>query len=319
MNTLLTNAISAVRLGVEDYQSPDRARLTSAVRNITAGVLLLFKEKLRRLSPPSSDEVLLKERLRPTLSSTGQLTFIGAGRKTVDVQQIKDRFEALGVSVDWKRFDQLVRFRNDLEHYYTTAAPAAVQGALADTFAVLRSFVTVELEAEPLDLLGVATWHFLLEQSTVFEAQLAACRADLDKIDWPDAVYADIASELRCVHCHSELVKPVETDVEYLQSLEFLCTSCGEVSEFDDVVGEAISEAFAGEAYIAMTDGGDPPIVDCHDCGQHAFHVETGACLLCRGTLQHTECAFCGESLGPDDQDNGGLCGYHKWQVEKDA
>ncbi len=318
MNTLLANAVAAIRLGVEDFQSTDNARLISAVRNITAGVLLLFKEKLRQMSPSHSGEVLLKERLRPAISKTGQITFVGIGRKTVNVQQIEERFKSLDVYVDWKRVYQLIQLRNDLEHYYTMASFAAVQGAIADAFVVLQSFVTVELNVEPLDLLGESTWHALLAQSHVFEVQRAACRSELDKIDWPNAVYADVVAEIRCVRCHSELVKPVDVDVEDILSLDFQCTSCGEISQFDDTVGDAIAAAFAGETHIAMTDDGDPPIVSCHGCGQYAFHLKNVVCLLCRATLGYTECAVCGDALGPEDQDNRGLCGYHKWQADKD-
>ena len=318
MNSLLSNAVSAIRLGVEDYGSTDPARVLSAVRNITAGILLVFKEKLRLLSPPGSDEVLLKERLRPSLTTNGGISFVGAGRKTVDVRQIKERFDALRVSVDWKRFDELLRLRNELEHYYTTASAPVVQGALADAFAVLQSFVTVELEQEPLDLLGEQTWKVLLDESSVFGAQLATCQAEMQRIDWPDPVYGQVVAELRCFHCHSELVKPSNPDEADLTALQFLCTSCGELSNFTDAIGSAVAAAFAADAYIAMTDGGDPPLAQCHECGEITFHFGTGACLLCRGELSHFECAVCGETLGPEDQDNNGLCGYHKWQADKD-
>lgn len=81
-------------------------------------MLLLFKEKLRQLLPPDSDEVLRKEGLRPVHRPNGELAFTERGRKTVDVQQIKERFEALDVSVGWRRFEQLTKLPNDLEHYY---------------------------------------------------------------------------------------------------------------------------------------------------------------------------------------------------------
>jgi hypothetical protein len=48
---LLANAIESIQVGVEDYQAATRPRLLSAVRNIHAGVVLLFKEALRRRSP----------------------------------------------------------------------------------------------------------------------------------------------------------------------------------------------------------------------------------------------------------------------------
>jgi hypothetical protein len=88
MDTILKNAIASIQLGVEDHKSGDERRSLSAVRNLTAGILLLFKEKLRQLSPAGSDEVLIKERIRPSRDADGSVTFRGEGRKTVDVQAI---------------------------------------------------------------------------------------------------------------------------------------------------------------------------------------------------------------------------------------
>jgi len=70
--------------------------------------------------------------------------------------------------------------------------------------------------------------------------------------------------------------------------------------------------------YIAATDGGDPPVVDCYQCGQTAFLLEDGLCIVCGADIQHTECAVCGESLGVEDQPFGGICSYHHWQAMKD-
>lgn len=318
MNPLLANAVSAIQAGVEDYEASNPNRALSAVRNITAGVLLLFKEKLRRLSPPDSDEVLLKERLRPSLRPDGSITFVGAGRKTVDVQHIKDRFESLHVSVEWNRFDELVRLRNDLEHYYTTASAATVQSVLAEALVVIQAFITTALGHEPLDLLGEKTWQTLLNVASVYEKQLQDCRAELSRIDWPHPIYDTVVAEVCCIHCRSPLVKPTNPDASDLTTLEFLCTSCGKTSNFEDTIGDAITEAFAADAYIAMTDGGDPPLDYCHECGEESFHIESGFCLLCQASLSYENCGVCGAALGPEDQHGGGLCGYHKWQADKD-
>ena len=105
IDPLLVNARIAIQLGVEDYQALDARRALSAVRNIAAGVLLVFKEKLRAMSPDGTDEVLLKERVNPVLTVNGTLKFVGVGSKTVDVQSIKERFRALHVKADWKRVD----------------------------------------------------------------------------------------------------------------------------------------------------------------------------------------------------------------------
>jgi len=111
MDTILNNAISPIQIGVEDYKSGDQRRLLSAVRNITSGILLLFKEKLRRLSPSGSDEVLIKKRVLPVRTSDGNVNFSGDGDKTVDVQEIKERFRSLGIHVDWKKIDDAIRLR----------------------------------------------------------------------------------------------------------------------------------------------------------------------------------------------------------------
>jgi len=59
--SLLQNAIDSIQVGVEDYRMDDDRRYLSAVRNICAGILLLYKEKLKRLSPLYDKEVLIKQ------------------------------------------------------------------------------------------------------------------------------------------------------------------------------------------------------------------------------------------------------------------
>ena len=67
---ILKNAVDSISLGIEDYQlgigdceSSDPRRLVSCTRNLFAGIILLFKHKLAKLSPPGSDEVLIKQRI----------------------------------------------------------------------------------------------------------------------------------------------------------------------------------------------------------------------------------------------------------------
>src|SRR3954467_2940312 len=100
---LLDNAIESIQVGVEDYRSGTRPRLLSAVRNIHAGILLLYKEALRRESPADSNDVLLMAKNLPSRDSIGKVTIVGVGRKTVDTQQIKERFQGLGIGTDWSR------------------------------------------------------------------------------------------------------------------------------------------------------------------------------------------------------------------------
>jgi hypothetical protein len=95
------NAIDSIILGVEDYNSADPRRLISATRNLVAGILLLIKHKLALLSPPGSDEALLKEKVLPESDGKGGVSWKGKGRKTVDMQSMQERCETLRVDVDW--------------------------------------------------------------------------------------------------------------------------------------------------------------------------------------------------------------------------
>ena len=72
---LLTNAIESIQVGVQDYKTGTRPRLLSAVRNIHAGILLLYKEALLRESPPDSEDALIKARIEPRRETDGTVTF----------------------------------------------------------------------------------------------------------------------------------------------------------------------------------------------------------------------------------------------------
>ena len=105
--SILKNAIDSIAIGLEDYESTDQRRIVSSTRNIFAGILLLFKHKLCELSPPDSDEALIKQRVLPRLDATGAVNWIGKGKKTVDVINIEDRFKSLGIEVDWDRIKRI--------------------------------------------------------------------------------------------------------------------------------------------------------------------------------------------------------------------
>src|SRR5882724_8299319 len=168
---LLTNAIESIRVGIADYQSDQRPRLLSAVRNIHAGILLLFREKLRRISPKDSNNALMMAKVRPARVANGDVVFVGVGKNTVDVQQIRERFKALDINLDWERFDKVNVARNQVEHLYPQMSQNALQGLISNSFLVIRDFMSNELRRDPRLLLGESTWKEMLTVSEVYEAQ----------------------------------------------------------------------------------------------------------------------------------------------------
>jgi hypothetical protein len=318
MHTILENAVQSLQIGVEDYQSADQRRVLSAVRNITAGVLLLFKEKLRRLSPAGSEDVLIKQKSRMFKAADGTIQVVGVGVKTVDVAQIRDRFADLRVDVDWQMVNAIVDVRNEVEHHQTSISSARLKELLYDSFVVISRFIATQLDAEPVTLLGEATWDVLLQQAQVYKSLLDDCSLQLKRITWPTAVHDRLAPYLRCDHCSSELLTPTNPEEEAPLDLFFTCKACGRSASYSDVVSPAVAESFAAEAYIAMTDGGEPPVYDCFECGKATYVNELDQCVACGTGRNYRACGRCGAPLSVHEQDFGGLCGYCHHLITKD-
>jgi len=86
---------------------------------------------------------------------------------------------------------------------------------------------------------------------------------------------------------------------------------------FEDIAEAAAEECFRADSYIAMTDGGEPPLADCFECGRETFLVEEEHRIVCGATPHHKTCWICGAGLGVEEQNFGGLCSYHHWQKMK--
>jgi len=318
MKTLLDNAIYSIQIGVEDYTSNDPRRVLSAVRNISAGVLLLFKERLRQLSPEDSDEVLIKQQIRPVRDEGDSIRFVGQGLKTVDVPQIKERFSSLGIRTNWPRVDAIVKVRNAVEHYVSGESESRVKELIADTLAVVRDFLANELGLEAHETLGEETWSVMLEVSSVYEAQREQCLRDLEQVKWWSPGAARAATFLRCMSCDSDLVTLKEGRDTLVGNESVLCTACGEARALEDIVEAALSECFYADAYIAASKGGEPPLDSCEECGTDTFIVEDGVCGKCGSGHKYKQCVRCSQGLSGGEQQFGGLCGYCNHLMEKD-
>lgn len=312
---LLTNAVESIRAGLEDYRADTRPRLLSAVRNLHAGVLLLFKEALRRRSPPESDEVLVRARIEPRIGAGGAIRFVGVGKKTVNVHQIKRRFSSLGIATDWDAFDSITGVRNDVEHYYREVHQDAIKGLLSSAFLIVREFAAKELRQDPRELLGQEAWKAMLEIAGVYAAEKSESERALLSVEWGSDVVAEGVRELNCPNCGSGLLRPVRPDAGIEAGLS--CRSCGKESDFEWYISKAVEVALADEAYVAMTDGADEPYGDCPECGLATYVVEYGACVYCGATPEST-CARCHQTIPVSELQFSPLCGYCDHLMSKD-
>lgn len=303
------NAIQAIECGIEDYKTGSDARLKSAICNIHAGVLLLFKQKLAALSPAGSDEVLLKQSVLPVIAGTS-VAWSGKGKKTVDVQAIKERFLSLKIDVDWNEFEAINRIRNEIEHYYTAASKKVIQEAIAKSFGLLSDFLRAQLNEDPKVLLSEEAWEVFISVREVYEKEKAACRSSLSNIDTDSNYIAENASEMPCDECGSDLI--------FVDgSGNAVCRSCGRNWEMEQLIASVATHASAGQNYMSIKDGGDPMVIDCPECGEFAFVVNEMKCAVC-GVDQQSECDFCSVAIPISEIDGSGVCGWCNHRMSKD-
>tara|TARA_B100001989_G_scaffold247983_1_gene220942 strand:+ start:5628 stop:6623 length:996 start_codon:yes stop_codon:yes gene_type:complete len=325
---LLQNAIYSIEVGIEDYQTGEDRRNVSAVRNVYAGILLLLKEKLVRLSPEYDTELLIKKRLIPQINKAGEVVFVGAGKTTVNLKEIEVRFENLGVSVDWNRLYEIQRLRNDLEHYYTDKSPGLVREILAKSFLIIRDFLTNELGESPVSIIDRDLWPIFLEIEEVFSAEEKACKDSFKDFNWKYETINQAIKHAKCYFCESSLVQLIEHD-PYIDTKEgrplfkdFLtkmqCNSCGEpIDYWPDFFEKCVEELFYADLYLAATKGGMAPVEECPECRKNTFVFEEECCVVCDYKPEYERCARCHNHIGLDEQDLNGLCSYCANLAEK--
>lgn len=314
--SIIQNAIDSIQIGIEDYEDGDDRRSVSAVRNISAGILLLYKEKLCQLSPSDNAELLIKQNIRPIQNESGDIVFEGKGHKTVDVQSIKDRFKSLKVDVDWKRFDEINKLRNELEHYYTAESPDAIREIVAKSFLLIRDFLTEYLNEDPQEILGEEAWTTLLEVNEVYSAEEKFCRDSINAIDWKYDSVKESLEYLRCSQCHSSLIQAPYSDGNY-PAINLHCKSCNYDFCFDDVVEQCIDDSLASAAYIEIKDGGESPYDTCPECEKNTFIHDESSCVACNYQMEYSNCETCDEPLSLEEQYNEGKCSYCEYKWEK--
>jgi hypothetical protein len=317
--SLLANAVSAIQVGIEDFDANDDRRQLSAIRNIHAGILLLCKVKLQAESPPGSGEVLLRERVVFEKTQGGMLVVKGTGKKTVNQQQIQDRLSDLGVVVDWQRLRKITDIRNNVEHYFFSGPRTHIREAVAEACVVIRQLVMDVLEQDPAKLIGSHWWDRLFDVREVFDQELRACRDSLSAVKWMPAM-AGIADDIQCPDCDSKLVGQVDPSNSDPTSIQFRCTSCGLRMAGEDGLERLVESHYAGESFAAAKGECEEPLEDCPECSRHTYVTDQAGCALCGFEMpDDAECAVCGEPLSVEDYSaHGHLCSYHAYVAEKE-
>lgn len=326
---LRENALTSIRLGVEDFErcrhpEGDPARALSAIRNLFAGVLLLFKYKIATCVDDPDDAAALifnPPEVLPHSDGDGGIDWLPVGKfklTTIDVGTIQKRFEAFEIDVDWAVIEKLQACRNHLEHLHPAHTLGEVADFVAELFPVLRDFIQTELEESPAAILGDA-WQLMLLHHQFFVDMSNRCEEAWTEAGVPEGM-GPWRKKCKCPECASTLLAPVQENLDAGDTVEHndnrfqtICMACG----CTVLIAPLIIDALEKNHGYDPRDGGEPSVECCNQCGRNTFLIHEQICLWCAAELEYTECEVCEDSLGQEDQDNNGLCSYHAHSYEK--
>ena len=317
---ILDNSVSAIELGIEDFKlsTRDPRRLHSAVRNLFAGIILLFKSKLAELSK-EDDEALIKEKVLPIVKD-GDIKWIGKGKKTVDVVQIKDRFSSLGISVDWGQLEKFQQYRNNIEHYFDkeNVKSDVVRTYIADSFVIITDFLKNQLDIDPLDTFKPEIWEFFLQEKNVFEQECKDRDKEFEQLIWSSYKIKNYFKAFQCPECGCQIVSVFNHDKRKAEDELFTCRCCNTHFEYDEIL-DSIIDDFSRKEFLAIKDGGEEEIVFCPECGEGKYIVSEQTCFAC-GVEGPFVCDFCEDEVPPSElvtYSETGQCGRCDHLFEK--
>ncbi|WP_156350840.1 hypothetical protein [Pseudomonas sp. EGD-AK9] len=274
--SLFDNAIRSIQIGLNDYWRDDR--LVSSVRNLYAGILLLFKHKLFILSAAGSNAALIKQNIIPVFNEGGVLIWKGVGSKTIDVAGIKSRFQSLGINVDWKTFDRISKHRNEVEHFYSALSCDEVAELLADCFLIISKFLSENLSLDAREVLGDEAWQILLHAYEVYELEMERRDSAIRSQSFHHEIIKQIFIEFRCVDCSSPLVRPSSPKIN-AEASSYHCAECEANYNYDDICNMGVLDLYKGVFYSGYDSS--CPFENCSACEHGLYLKDFQVCTTC--------------------------------------
>jgi hypothetical protein len=313
--SLLENAKLSICMGIEDYEDSRPGRKISAIRNLYAGILLLLKEKLRRLSP--GDEILLAERIKPIIQN-GSVKYVDGNqkKKTVDYNGIKDRFRDLGIKVNFAKIGQIKELRNNFEHYFQSAGDKAVSDAFHKSVLIINPFVKNHLEITPEDFLGNEHYEKIVSIADQNQEERKVYRESITDVSFLDDLVKEMLRDgFCCPNCRVEELFEIQGADQW--NFQMNCLACGQQIILEEHIEKIIDEHYWEENINAYSVEEKVNQL-CPECQKETYICTIDKCVLCGYQRQHEECARCYGAIGLDEQDFNGLCGYCHNLMSKD-
>ena len=152
MSEIFDNAVTSIRLGIEDLKTAEDDRILRAARNYHAGLLLLAKECVVRAAPEVNPMEIIGARFKPIPDGDDGVDHVIQGYATVDLAQLQSRFRDFALTWPDADIRKLQRYRNNLEHFHLDEPASALREAIASSFPMIVDFFRI-LEEDPQSVL----------------------------------------------------------------------------------------------------------------------------------------------------------------------
>ena len=298
---LRENAKFSIDIGVEDYVQgqADSRRYVTALRNLYAGLLLLYKSHLAFLSK-DQECCIIRDKTDWEVAEDGSIKFKGlmADCKTVDVNGILDAFDKFKISVDKSALGRVRKYRNQTEHLFD---PDGIRGEVVRTHVVdllklVRDFTTHVMKMNPKAMFSAQTLSVLVQDEQVVEKERAERAEALGKLEWYAPFVKDIFSDITCMKCHGEFLFP-DVQSDSASNATFVCRTCGASDTYENLMSYYTDDVFIGEfeSHIRTDDTGifvlnAGSLWECPECSTIAFDTLHGICLVCGHKGQCIRC-----------------------------
>jgi hypothetical protein len=258
---------------------------------------------------------VLATKFSPIPDGKGGVT-LEASNKTIDFNELGERFKAFGLKIDRSALAELNNIRNDMEHFYTNATNKKVREAIARGFPVVVDLFKL-LHEEPNKHLG-ASWEVMLEVKSVYDKELAECEASFAKLDWKSDSMA--RAPRVCPQCDSRLVHCNDANTTIHDYADSKCRQCGADIAAHELMETALKKFFEDDNYEAAKEGAEGMLGTCPECSYETYVMsgEENGCAWCQ--LELGECLRCEEALTPNNVAWGTneMCSYCDHIMSKD-
>jgi len=317
MSVIFKNAVTSIRLGIEDFETDDDDRMMSAARNYYAGLLLLAKECLVAAAPTADAMTVVGAKFKPIPNNSGGVDHVVNGYATVDLGTLKKRFKDFNLTWPDADISKLQEYRNNLEHYHLAAPVAALRAAIASSFPMIVDFFEI-LNKNPQLYLSTVWDVMVAERETFVKLQLQ-CDATWAPVVWPAPVSA--IDQMSCPNCQSSLIEQHYFKNTDHSDVYGRCVQCDEHIDHAKMMTMIVQASYEVGRRAAM-EGEESPICDCPECGEGAYldmfidEKTSGVCFAC-GAKVENECSRCHERIPIVEYIDGELCGYCNHAFDK--